>query len=82
MKYLIVALISALFTYLLIDYLSKNKPKLKDVNKDLLIELAKTNQAKELILSDEFYNLVKTNEFKNLAENVGTSFLNSLFGFK
>lgn len=71
-QYIIGGFIGALVLFVILKMIAK-KPKQNKDSKTVsnLIEVAKTSEAKNLILSDEFTALRKTEQFKRFATDYG-----------
>lgn len=72
MKYILSGLIGGILVFVILKYVIKKSVQSESKTTENLLNIAGTKEAKELILSDEFKALMKTDEFKTFATDFGT----------
>jgi len=81
MKQLAFTILGGVITFFIIDFIGKSKSKksvANDHTKQDFINLLKTEEANDLIMSNKFKQLLLTNEFRQLMKGIADDYLISL----
>lgn len=70
-QYIIGALIGAVVLFIVLKVIAKKPKNTESKTMENILEIAKTDEAKNLITSDEFRAVMKTPAFQNFATDFG-----------
>jgi len=72
MKYVLSGLLGGILVFIILKYVIKKPVESESKTTENLLNIAGTKEARELIFSNEFKALMKTDQFKTFATEFGT----------